>query len=122
MGGVDALGKYTIYGSRPEPPVKNKEAMMAFMKFVEIAIERYKDKIDYWEVWNEPNHRNYWGAVPDGNEYGKLLVEVASLIKKLDPECKVIGGSMAGIDPEFTDVYVDGRTGDYVGIQYGTDG
>jgi hypothetical protein len=25
-------------------------------------VERYKDRIRYWEIWNEPNHRNYWGA------------------------------------------------------------
>lgn len=95
-----------IYGYRPEPPVKDPVAMDAFLKFTRATVERYKDKIDYWEVWNEPNHRNYWGSTPDGKEYGRLLVQTATLIKETDPGCKVIGGSMAGIDPEFTEDFL----------------
>ena len=91
-----------IYGYRPEPPIKDPAAMAAFMEFTKAVVERYRDRIDYWEVWNEPNHRNYWGSPPDGREYGQLLVATARLIKELDPGCKVIGGSTAGIDPKFT--------------------
>ncbi|MCD6353993.1 MAG: hypothetical protein J7L95_00440 [Prolixibacteraceae bacterium] len=95
-----------IYGYRPEPPIKNVVAMKAFLAFVKATVERYKDKIDYWEVWNEPNHRNYWGTTPDGKEYGKLLVQTAKLIRKIDPGCKIIGGSMAGIKPQFADDFL----------------
>ncbi|WP_321373290.1 hypothetical protein [uncultured Draconibacterium sp.] len=95
-----------IYGYRPEPPIKDPVAMEAFLAFVKATVERYKDKIDYWEVWNEPNHRNYWGSTPDGKEYGLLLVETAELIKQTDPGCKIIGGSMAGINPEFTNDFL----------------
>lgn len=91
-----------IYGYRPEPPIKDPLAMEGFLAFAKATVERYKDKIDYWEIWNEPNHRNYWGTTPDGKEYGKLLVQTAELIRSIDPGCKIIGGSMAGINPEFT--------------------
>lgn len=90
-----------IYGSRPAPPTKDPLAMEAFLAFARATVERYRDRIDYWEVWNEPNHRNYWGAEPDGKEYGELLVRTARLIRELDPGSKIIGGSMAGINPEF---------------------
>ncbi len=80
--------------------------MAAFLDFTTAVVERYKDKIDYWEVWNEPNHRNYWGSAPDGKEYGQLLVETAKLIKEIDPESKIIGGSMAAIDPQFTEDFL----------------
>ena len=95
-----------IYGYRPEPPIKDKVAMSAFLAFTKAIVERYKDKIDYWEVWNEPNHRNYWGATPDGKEYGRLLMQTAKVIKEIDPGSKVIGGSMAGINAEFTDDFL----------------
>ncbi|MEX0323264.1 MAG: hypothetical protein AB3N63_13975 [Puniceicoccaceae bacterium] len=95
-----------IYGYRPEPPVKDPVAMEAFLKFTRATVERYKDRIDYWEVWNEPNHRNYWGSTPDGKEYGELLVQTATLIKEIDPGCTVIGGSMAGINPKFTEDFL----------------
>jgi len=95
-----------IYGYRPEPPIKDSIAMKAFLEFTRAVVERYKDKIDYWEVWNEPNHRNYWGATPDGKEYGRLLVKTAQIIREIDPNCKIIGGSMAGINPKFADDFL----------------
>jgi len=106
-----------IYGYNPEPPIKDPAAMEAFLRFTRAAVERYKDIIDYWEVWNEPNHRNYWGAVPDGKEYGRLLSKTAKIIKEVDPGSKVIGGSMAGIDPKFTDDFLsidDNKTIDII--------
>ncbi|MCU0474268.1 MAG: hypothetical protein MUC93_13055 [Bacteroidales bacterium] len=95
-----------IYGFRPEPPIKDPSAMEAYLKYVAATVERYKDKIDYWEVWNEPNHRNYWGSTPDGKEYGKLLVQTAGIIKEVDPDSKIIGGSTAGINPGFTEDFL----------------
>ena len=105
-----------IYGYKPEPPIKNPLAMKAYLSYVRATVERYKDKIDYWEVWNEPNHRNYWGSVPDGKEYGQLLVETAKLIKELDPGCKVIGGSTAGISPQFTDDFLSMGSDEFIDI------
>lgn len=95
-----------IYGYRPAPPIKDLEAMKAWLKFVETAIERYKDRISYWEIWNEPNHRNYWGSEPDGEEYGELVNQTAQIIRRLQPEATVIAGSMAGINPDFTDAFL----------------
>ncbi len=105
-----------IYGYRPAPPTQNPEAMEAWIKFVRAAVDRYKDRIKYWEVWNEPNHRNYWGTYPDGKEYGKLLKVTASLIKEIDPDAIIIGGSMAGIDPAFTEDFLGVGTADLIDI------
>ena len=80
--------------------------MKAFLKYVKAVVVHYKEKIDHWEIWNEPNHRNYWGSKPDGKEYGRLLVQTAQLIRSTDPDCKIIGGSMAGIDPDFTNDFL----------------
>jgi len=105
-----------IYGFRPEPPIKNPQAMKRWLLFVKATVNRYKDKIDYWEVWNEPNHRNYWGAQPNGKEYGQLLRQTATLIRKLDTDAKIIGGSMAGLSPEFTDDFLSVGTADLIDI------
>jgi len=105
-----------IYGYRPGPPTLNEEAMNAWLEFVRKAVERYKDRIRYWEIWNEPNHRNYWGATPDGNEYGRLLKASAIVIKETDPGAIIIGGSMAGIDPEFTEDFLSEGTAELINI------
>ena len=102
----DTPAEREIYGYKPEPPVKDPVAMKAYLGFVRALVERYKDKIDYWEVWNEPNHRNYWGSVPNGKEYGKLVIPTAQIIKELDPGCKIIAGATSGIDPAFTDDFL----------------
>jgi hypothetical protein len=95
-----------LYGTRPHPPTSNPAAMKAWLCFVENVIERYKEKIKYWEIWNEPNHFNYWGDEPNGKEYGRLLHESAKKIKRIDPQAFVLGGAMAGLDPVFTDDFL----------------
>lgn len=95
-----------IYGYRPGPPTQSDSALAAWLRFVETAVDRYKDKITYWEIWNEPNHRNYWGAPPDAKEYGRLVNETAKLIKSIQPQSVIIAGSMAGLDPEFIDGFL----------------
>ena len=99
-----------IYGERPAPPTNNERAMAAWLRFVEAAIARYKDKIRYWEVWNEPNHRAYWGAPPDAADYGRLLRETATIIKRIEPAAKVIGGATAGMNAPFVDSYLSAGT------------
>ena len=105
-----------IYGYRPAPPTSNPAALNAWLEYVKATVERYKDKIKYWEIWNEPNHRNYWGAPPDGKEYGRLLKVTATLIKEIDPAAIIIGGSMAGINPGFTEDFLSAGTADLIDI------
>lgn len=100
-----------IYGYKPEPPIADALAMQAYLNFVRAVVSRYKDKIKYWEIWNEPNHRNYWGTEPNGNDYGNLIIETAKVIKEVDPNCRLIGGAMAGIDAKFADDFL--VTGSY---------
>lgn len=105
-----------IYGFKPEPPIKDKVAMQAYLNFVKATVTRYKDKIKYWEIWNEPNHRNYWGSEPNGKEYGNLIIETARVIKEVDPDCKLIGGAMAGIDAKFADDFLGTGSFKYLDI------
>ncbi len=105
-----------IYGYRPAPPTKDPDAMKAWLRFVKATIKRYKDRISYWEIWNEPNHRNYWGADPDGREYGDLLNQTAKLIRNLQPDAKIIGGSMAGIDAGFARDFLQADTANLIDI------
>jgi hypothetical protein len=105
------IGRYddpilaAIYGDSPAPPVE-PEAVEAWLKFVSATIDRYKDRIQYWEIWNEPNHRKYWGAPPNGVDYGNLVRVTAAKIRSLHPNAKIIAGSTAGIRPGFTDEFL----------------
>lgn len=126
LGGSNKLytGEYTpedpklteIYGIRTAPPTVSEESLEAWLIFVDTTVKRYKDQIKYWEIWNEPNHFAYWGGPPDGKEYGKLLYKTAKLIRQIQPEAKILGGSMAGLDPQFTDDFLSMDTETLVDI------
>lgn len=105
VGRYDDPTLAAIYGTSPAPPV-DPDGQKAWLNFVGAAINRYKNRIRYWEVWNEPNHRKYWGAPPNGKDYGNLLRVTVEKIRELHPDAKIIAGSTAGIRPEFTDQYL----------------
>jgi hypothetical protein len=105
-----------VYGERPAPPTHSDEAMTAWLRFVRATVERYRDRIVYWEVWNEPNHRAYWGAPPDAAEYGRLLKETATVIKEASPRARVVAGAMAGMNAAFADGFLAGGNAALVDI------
>jgi len=72
------------------PPVKK-----AYWKnFVRWTVNRYKKKIKYWAMWNEPNLHEFWtGSV---EEYLDLiLIPGAETAKMIDPGCKIVGPDLA---------------------------
>jgi polysaccharide biosynthesis protein PslG len=65
--------------------------------FIQQIAERYKGKIQAYEIWNEPNLSREWGnAAPDAKAYTDLLRVAHTEIKKLDPQATVIS---AGLSP-----------------------
>lgn len=70
-----------------------------FAKFGDFAAkfaERYRDKVTYVILWNEPNLALEWGyAKPDATKYTALLRAAYPLIKQVAPEVQVLGGALA---------------------------
>ncbi|GHT13283.1 hypothetical protein FACS1894170_09110 [Planctomycetales bacterium] len=65
----------------------------AWLVYVEKVVNRYKDKIKYWEVWNEPN-----GTIQgSGADYKILLEATYKKIKSIDPNLIVLYGGTAEI-------------------------
>jgi hypothetical protein len=34
---------------------------------------RYRNVVDYWESWLEPNHKSFWPSGPNPQQYANLL-------------------------------------------------
>lgn len=66
-----------------------------FVNYAVAVINRYKDKIRYWEVWNEPDSTEYWSPQDGLKSYCSLLKDVYAAAKKADPGCKVLNGGLA---------------------------
>lgn len=66
-----------------------------FIAYAVRIINRYKDRVKHWEVWNEPDSDTYWVPQDGLRSYCKLLKEVYLAAKKADPECKILNGGLA---------------------------
>ena len=74
--------------------------------FVYRIVNRYKNKIKYWEVWNEPDIGFWQGTV---EQYSDLLKSAYMAAKKADPDCKIVFGGTAGVNLPFVErVYQNG--------------
>jgi len=88
--------------------LSSDDEIQGFLNYTRFIVNRYKDKIKYWEFWNEPNI-GYWQ--PDveskeqraakGQAYGRALCQVADVVHQLDPQSKVIFGGTSEIDSAF---------------------
>ncbi|MBD3375047.1 cellulase family glycosylhydrolase [candidate division KSB1 bacterium] len=92
-----------IHGGHPVhtdllPPTSSKAGMEAWTDYVRGMVTRYKDRISFWEFWNEPNYPSFWKPKPDAFEYVRLCKTGSRLIRSIDPDAILIAGSMARLD------------------------
>ncbi len=74
------------------------ESLRAWKLYVRELVARYKDHVNEWEVWNEPNG----GADPV--EYANLLILTAETVKEIQPEAKILGLALgSGVDYKYAD-------------------
>ena len=59
----------------------NPEAFAAWLRYCTACVERYKDVVDEWEVWNEP-----FGQGPD---YAEMFYRTARAIRAVQPNAKI---------------------------------
>lgn len=69
-----------------------------WLPYVKESVNRFKDFVKYWEVWNEPNI-GFWTGTLD--EYAELLRETYKAIKQVDRSAIVVMGGTAGTDLRF---------------------
>ncbi len=67
-----------------------------FAVYAKAMVSRYKNKVKYWEVWNEPNQDIYWVPQDGMKAYTALLKKTYPLIKAEDPSAVVLLGGLSG--------------------------
>lgn len=87
----------------------------AFVNFAAKVVARYKDRVKYWEVWNEPDSRTYWVDQDSLKSYCVLLKDTYIALKKVDPECKILNGGFANGIASINHLYDNGAK-DYFDI------
>ncbi len=67
-----------------------------FARYAAAFARRYRDRVRYIIVWNEPNLSLEWGYRPvDPAAYTDLLCRTYRAIKAVAPEVQVLGGALA---------------------------
>ena len=84
-------------------------------EYVRQLVTRYKDRIRYWEVWNEENIPNFWKE-PNAKDYVTLLKRTYEIIKEIDPELKVVFGGLAGVPHDYYENVLKEGGGKYFDI------
>ncbi|MEM7349089.1 MAG: beta-galactosidase [Chloroflexota bacterium] len=105
MDQIDAYELKVIVrlGSQPEwasntllPEVSPPDDLQDFYDYVYAVADRYKGRVEAYQVWNEPNLAREWGdRPPSPEEYVELLKVAHSAIKAADPNAIVISAGLA---------------------------
>ncbi len=83
------------YYDLPKPPV-TEEALRAWDKYVEFMAIKYRDRVKYFEIWNEWNISLYWGDEPNADHYLALAKRTVPILRRLAPNVKILAGSTSG--------------------------
>jgi hypothetical protein len=74
----------------------------AYARALAFLAGRYGDKVAAWEVWNEPNHPDFFKADDQAAAYARLLKAAYPAVKAANPHAVVVGGSLSQSDHAFT--------------------
>jgi len=107
--GIDLLG---ILGYTPawasesgdvhDPPRDVRE----WQNFVRTIVSRYKGRINYWSLWNEPNSRTFFRGSCD-RFIAEVLIPGARAVKQANPDAKVVGPDLAHLKGAKWDVWLE---------------
>jgi hypothetical protein len=83
----------------------------AYANFLAQLVRRVGQRIQYYEIWNEPNLTRFW-AHPDPVAYTRLLQAAYRAIKTHNPRAQVLAGATSGADVNFIErMYEAGAKG-----------
>jgi len=103
-----------LHGGHPAftdnlPPVISDSALQVWTDYITELVTRYRDLVDYWEIWNEPNYPSFWKPEPNAYDYVRMVKHIVPVIRKLDEDAQIIAGSLARVDvPYARDMFAFG--------------
>jgi polysaccharide biosynthesis protein PslG len=87
-----------------------EEAFADFGKFMLESIRRYGpggispvpfNPIKYWQVWNEPNLRQFWGPSPDPAAFTRLMKQTQTSLLPVRSKIQIVHAGISKVDLEF---------------------
>lgn len=83
-------------GDEPGWEVAPPDDYRDFGDFVHAVVSRYRGRVRYYQIWNEPNIFPEWGAQDaDPAAYVELLRIAYTRAKEADPDCVILSAGLA---------------------------
>lgn len=90
----------------------------AFGKYVEATVRQYKNRIRFWEIWNEPDVSMFWNGTPQ--EFAEMAAVAYRRAKAADPSATVLVGGFSTGFPWIEEAASAGalRSADGIGFHF----
>ena len=103
-----------VFGAVGCPPIFSDEEKQAWLNYVKATVVRYKDKVIYFEIWNEPDGDWCWKHGANAAELGEFTLATAKAIKEVNPDAKTIGGVVCIRNLSFLNTAFKSGMGEYL--------
>ena len=81
-----------VFGAVGVPPIFTDDQRRGWAAYVKATVAHFRDRVDHWEIWNEPDSNWCWKHGVNAAEYGRFCADTAAAIRAAQPEATVIGG------------------------------
>lgn len=78
-------------------------------EFVKKLVARYKAKVKYWEVGNEPNIAEFWAPAPDIWQFSTWASDMQQKIKDIDSTAVVAVGGLTVLNQDWGGGQISGK-------------
>ncbi|NYG54367.1 GH39 family glycosyl hydrolase [Nocardioides perillae] len=90
------------------PPLTDTE-LRRWTRFVHDLTVHVQGRVDYLEIWNEPNEYDFWPTGPDPVAFARLLEASYAAVKEVDPSISIVSGGLSNNDIGFLRAVYDAR-------------
>lgn len=104
-----------LYNPNRYAPIPDSAAYFnAWLAYVDTVVKRYQDRVNHWEIWNEPNLDESW--LPEANPlyYSALACSSSNVIRAIDADAVICLGGMALVDLKFIKACLESGVAQYV--------
>jgi hypothetical protein len=112
LGGIRDACSQAHLRDRPEhcPPLTGRD-LRRYGTYEATVLRRYRGQVDYFESWNEPNHRSFWSTGPDPAAYARLLTTQYRVMQSVAPHDHLLFAATGGTELAFIKSVLDALGG-----------
>jgi hypothetical protein len=88
------------------PRFKTEEEILRYLEYVRFIVRHFKDRVQYFDIWNEPDNCGNLVQCIEVADYINLVRRAVPIIHQEYPEAKVVVGSTTGLNNQSSQAYL----------------